>query len=162
MKKILSKEKFLFAKHAQKKMLREPIKAALMSYISDRRFIIVPRFVPQSLLLFLYSCFCSSSSLICSDNMVYISPIHVVNTRPMFLRWCIVMRVSQMYHLKAAFRCWKHLLSAYFAKNIVCATEFGRFWNSTAISVFVSTSDVPSPRLRLCLKPLALAPKIAP
>ena len=35
----------------------------------------------------------SLSSLICSDNMVYISPIHVVGTRPMFLWWCIVMRV---------------------------------------------------------------------
>ena len=77
-------------------MLREPRKVALRTYISDRRIVIVPGFVLQSLLLFLNPCFCPANSLICSDNMVYISPMHVTDTRPMFLRWCIVMRVWQL------------------------------------------------------------------
>ena len=47
-----------------------------------------PTFVPQSLPLFLNSCFCSSSSLIWSDDMVYIAPMRVVDTWPIFFRWC--------------------------------------------------------------------------
>ena len=57
-------------------------------------------FPTSDLLLYLVSFlnpyFCISNLLICSDNMVYISPMHVVDTRSMFLRWCIVIRVWQL------------------------------------------------------------------
>ena len=78
-----------FFQNTHKKMLRRTKKAALRTYISDRRFVIVPSFVPQSLLLFLKFAYMQY-------NMVYISPMHVVDTRPMFLRWCIVMQVWQL------------------------------------------------------------------
>ena len=54
-------------------MLWAARKAAFRTYIFDRRFFMVPGFVPQSLLLFLNPCFCTSSSLICCNYMLYYS-----------------------------------------------------------------------------------------
>ena len=57
---------------------------------------------------------------------------------------CAWWAVSQMYPLKFAFKCWKHFLIAHFAKNIVCAKELGRFWESTDISV-LTPKTAPQP-----------------
>ena len=77
MKYMRKIDKNVFWKTRTKNMLWAPRKVVLRTYVSDRRFVIVPGFVTQSLLLFLNPCFYCPSSLICNDNMVYISPMHV-------------------------------------------------------------------------------------
>ena len=87
----ISSQIILFLQSMRWRSTSSLCRAAVRTYIYDLDFHSVPVFVPQVLLSFFRSYFCSLRLLNSCDNVSYIFPMCVGGTQHTFLKWLVFM-----------------------------------------------------------------------